>query len=90
MTIDSIVTARGYSRDLAYSIMQDRLNLQKMCSLGPSATDRGTQKYKNQMGICFNLFGPQKQHLGGKQLADDDNIQHEVLLRMTQQPKEFL
>ncbi|GFY61583.1 hypothetical protein TNIN_3831 [Trichonephila inaurata madagascariensis] len=32
---------------------------------------------------------PLKQHLGGKQLADDDGIQHEVLLWMRQQPKEF-
>ncbi|GBO29496.1 hypothetical protein AVEN_86592-1, partial [Araneus ventricosus] len=28
----------------------------------------------------FHLFGPLKQHLGGKHFADDDDIQHEVLL----------
>ncbi|GBO05388.1 hypothetical protein AVEN_160403-1 [Araneus ventricosus] len=37
----------------------------------------------------FNLFGPLKQHLGGKHFADDDGVQHEVLLWMRQQPKEF-
>ncbi|GBL95903.1 hypothetical protein AVEN_227138-1 [Araneus ventricosus] len=37
----------------------------------------------------FHLFGPLKQHLGGKHFADDDDVQHEVLLWMTQQPKEF-
>ncbi|GBO06011.1 hypothetical protein AVEN_1021-1 [Araneus ventricosus] len=37
----------------------------------------------------FHLFGPRKQHLGGKHFADDDGIQHEVLLWMRQQPKEF-
>ncbi|GFY63888.1 hypothetical protein TNIN_133791 [Trichonephila inaurata madagascariensis] len=37
----------------------------------------------------FYLFGPQKQHLGGKQFTDDDDFQNEVLLWMRQQPKEF-
>ncbi|GBN45891.1 hypothetical protein AVEN_164619-1 [Araneus ventricosus] len=37
----------------------------------------------------FHLFGPLKQHLRGKHLADGDDIQHEVLLWMRQQPKEF-
>ncbi|GFY46284.1 hypothetical protein TNIN_187421 [Trichonephila inaurata madagascariensis] len=31
----------------------------------------------NRMGICFNLFGQQKQHLGDKQFADDAEVQHE-------------
>ncbi|GBN07818.1 hypothetical protein AVEN_4620-1 [Araneus ventricosus] len=35
------------------------------------------------------LFGPLKQHLGGKHFADDDDVQHEVLLWMRQQPNEF-
>ncbi|GFX69245.1 hypothetical protein TNCV_3564211 [Trichonephila clavipes] len=30
-----------------------------------------------------------KQHLGGKQCADDEGVQHEVLLWMRQQAKEF-
>ncbi|GBM11856.1 hypothetical protein AVEN_155179-1 [Araneus ventricosus] len=34
------------------------------------------------------LFGPLKQHLGGKHFADDGDVQHEVLLWMRQQPKE--
>ncbi|GBN89062.1 hypothetical protein AVEN_267431-1, partial [Araneus ventricosus] len=29
------------------------------------------------------------EHLGGKHFADDDDVQHEVLLWMRQQPKEF-
>ncbi|GBL92695.1 hypothetical protein AVEN_119091-1 [Araneus ventricosus] len=37
----------------------------------------------------FHLFGPLKQYLGGKLFADDDDVQHEVLLWMRQQPKEF-
>ncbi|GBN84102.1 hypothetical protein AVEN_113927-1 [Araneus ventricosus] len=37
----------------------------------------------------FHLFGPIKQHFGGKHFADDDDGQHEVLLWMIQQPKEF-
>ncbi|GBO03193.1 hypothetical protein AVEN_206108-1 [Araneus ventricosus] len=37
----------------------------------------------------FHLFGPLKQHLGGKLSAGDDDVQQEVLLRMRQQPKEF-
>ncbi|GBN19565.1 hypothetical protein AVEN_128642-1 [Araneus ventricosus] len=37
----------------------------------------------------FQLFGPLKQHLGGKHFADDDDVQHEILLWMRQQPKEF-
>ncbi|GFR15859.1 SGL domain-containing protein [Trichonephila clavata] len=41
------------------------------------------------MGICFHLFGPQEQHLGGKQFVDDDDIQHEVLLWIREQPEEF-
>ncbi|GFV11482.1 hypothetical protein TNCV_5002081 [Trichonephila clavipes] len=40
----------------------------------------------NQIGSCFHLFGPQKTHLEGKQLADDNEVQHEVLMRMKQQP----
>ncbi|GBN44126.1 hypothetical protein AVEN_274998-1 [Araneus ventricosus] len=36
----------------------------------------------------FHLFGPLKQHLGDKHFAYDD-VQHEVLLWMRQQPKEF-
>ncbi|GBO08828.1 hypothetical protein AVEN_237620-1, partial [Araneus ventricosus] len=36
----------------------------------------------------FHLFGPLKQHLGVKHFADDD-VQHEVLLWMRQQPKEL-
>ncbi|GBO44692.1 hypothetical protein AVEN_109895-1, partial [Araneus ventricosus] len=28
-------------------------------------------------------------HLGGKHFADDDDVQHEILLWMRQQPKEF-
>ncbi|GBM75560.1 hypothetical protein AVEN_88373-1 [Araneus ventricosus] len=37
----------------------------------------------------FHLFGPLKQHLGGKHFADDDDVQQEVLLWMRQEPKEF-
>ncbi|GBM69100.1 hypothetical protein AVEN_178178-1 [Araneus ventricosus] len=37
----------------------------------------------------FHLFGPLKQYLGGKHFADDNDVQHEVLLWMRQQPKEF-
>ncbi|GBM86122.1 hypothetical protein AVEN_113225-1 [Araneus ventricosus] len=37
----------------------------------------------------FRLFGPLKEHLRGKHFADDDHVQHEVLLWMRQQPKEF-
>ncbi|GBM37767.1 hypothetical protein AVEN_25881-1 [Araneus ventricosus] len=37
----------------------------------------------------FHLFGPLKQHLRGKHIADDDAVQHEVLLGMRQQLKEF-
>ncbi|GBM23462.1 hypothetical protein AVEN_181578-1 [Araneus ventricosus] len=36
----------------------------------------------------FYVFGPLKQHLGGRHFADDD-VQHEVLLWIRQQPKEF-
>ncbi|GFU21742.1 uncharacterized protein TNCV_3123401 [Trichonephila clavipes] len=41
------------------------------------------------MGICFHLRSSLKQHLEGKQVLDEDYVQHEVLLRMTQQPKEI-
>ncbi|GBO29128.1 hypothetical protein AVEN_240790-1 [Araneus ventricosus] len=37
----------------------------------------------------FHLFGPLRQHLGGKHFADDDDVQHEVLMWMREQPKEF-
>ncbi|GBM23005.1 hypothetical protein AVEN_172347-1 [Araneus ventricosus] len=37
----------------------------------------------------LHLFGPLKQHLGGKHFGDDDDVQHEILLWMRQQPKEF-
>ncbi|GBO04105.1 hypothetical protein AVEN_149623-1 [Araneus ventricosus] len=37
----------------------------------------------------FHLFSPLKQHLEGKHFTDDDDIQHEILLWMRQQPKEF-
>ncbi|GBL66719.1 hypothetical protein AVEN_138150-1 [Araneus ventricosus] len=37
----------------------------------------------------FHLFGPLKRHIGGKHFADDEDIQHELLLWMRQQPKEF-
>ncbi|GBN79908.1 hypothetical protein AVEN_246395-1 [Araneus ventricosus] len=61
------------------------------------------QTNENSLGLClgctvdavaltnqtFNLFGPLKQHLGGKHFAGDDDVQHEVLLWMRQQPKEF-
>ncbi|GBM48362.1 hypothetical protein AVEN_37812-1 [Araneus ventricosus] len=35
------------------------------------------------------LFVPLKPHVVGKHFADDDDVQHEVLLWMRQQPKEF-
>ncbi|GFW44022.1 hypothetical protein TNCV_997871 [Trichonephila clavipes] len=42
------------------------------------------------MCIWFHLFGPQKQHFRDKQYADEVDVQHEVLLRMTQYyPQEF-
>ncbi|GBM64720.1 hypothetical protein AVEN_205920-1 [Araneus ventricosus] len=37
----------------------------------------------------FICLGPLEQHLGGKHFADDDDVQHEILLWMRQQPKEF-
>ncbi|GBN42571.1 hypothetical protein AVEN_37991-1, partial [Araneus ventricosus] len=37
----------------------------------------------------FHLFGPLKQYLGVKHFSDDGDVQHEVLLWMRQQPKEF-
>ncbi|GBN63634.1 hypothetical protein AVEN_108941-1 [Araneus ventricosus] len=37
----------------------------------------------------FSSVCPLKQHLGGKHFADDEDIQHEVLMWMRQQPKEF-
>ncbi|GBL68611.1 hypothetical protein AVEN_155785-1, partial [Araneus ventricosus] len=37
----------------------------------------------------FHLFGTLKQHLGDQHFADDDDVHHEVLLWMRQQPKEF-
>ncbi|GBM10519.1 hypothetical protein AVEN_109316-1 [Araneus ventricosus] len=37
----------------------------------------------------FYLFGPLKQHLGGKHFSDDNDVQSEVLLWMRQQHKEF-
>ncbi|GFX03367.1 uncharacterized protein TNCV_3555931 [Trichonephila clavipes] len=40
------------------------------------------------MDTFFHLFDPQKQRLQSKQLADDEDVEHEVLLRMTQQSKE--
>ncbi|GFX73896.1 hypothetical protein TNCV_397071 [Trichonephila clavipes] len=44
-------------------------------------------KFQKREAECNE--SPQKQHLGGKQFADDEGVQHEALLRMTQQPKEF-
>ncbi|GFV88400.1 hypothetical protein TNCV_1242131 [Trichonephila clavipes] len=57
-------------------------------TLSPPVTHRGTQK-KNRMGICLPLFGPQTQHLDDKQFTDDDDVQHEVIVVMRQQPKEI-
>ncbi|GBN51293.1 hypothetical protein AVEN_233041-1 [Araneus ventricosus] len=37
----------------------------------------------------FHLFGSLKQHLIGKHFADDNDVQHEILLWMRQQPTEF-
>ncbi|GBN69696.1 hypothetical protein AVEN_107836-1 [Araneus ventricosus] len=37
----------------------------------------------------FSSVGPLKQHPGCKHFADDDDVQHDVLLWMRQQPKEF-
>ncbi|GFW47121.1 hypothetical protein TNCV_55741 [Trichonephila clavipes] len=56
------------------------------CRLVSLETDRRTQK---RIDWEFAFICPQKQHLGGKLFADDGDIQHEVLLRMTQQSKEF-
>ncbi|GFY66564.1 hypothetical protein TNIN_140951 [Trichonephila inaurata madagascariensis] len=42
----------------------------------------------NRMGICLHLCGPLK-NLGDKQVLDEDDVQHEVLQQMTQQPKEI-
>ncbi|GBN40459.1 Papilin, partial [Araneus ventricosus] len=57
----------------------NRLGLSSGCKEDATALNNQT----------FHLFGPLKQHLGGKHFADDDDVQHEVLLWMRQQPKEF-
>ncbi|GFT08374.1 hypothetical protein TNCV_3423281 [Trichonephila clavipes] len=89
VTNDSIATAIGCYHGLACNIMYDRLNFQKVCARRVNRQLTVERRKKNRMGICFHLFGPQKQHLVGKQFADDDDIQHDVPLRMMQQHKEF-
>ncbi|GBN10375.1 hypothetical protein AVEN_25569-1 [Araneus ventricosus] len=37
----------------------------------------------------FSSVWSTKIYLGGKHFADDDDVQHEVILWMRQQPKEF-
>ncbi|GBM09959.1 hypothetical protein AVEN_86834-1 [Araneus ventricosus] len=59
--------------------MENRLGLNLGCKVDAVALTNQT----------FHLLGPLKQHLGGKHFADDDDVQHEVLLWMRQQPKEF-
>ncbi|GBN72838.1 hypothetical protein AVEN_136705-1, partial [Araneus ventricosus] len=58
---------------------ENRLGLSLVCKVDAVALTNKT----------FHLFGPLKQHLGGKHFADDDDVQHEVLQWMRQQAKEF-
>jgi hypothetical protein len=37
----------------------------------------------------FHLFGPLKNHLGGKRFADDEKVKIEVRKWLTQQSKDF-
>ncbi|GFQ95187.1 uncharacterized protein TNCT_333061 [Trichonephila clavata] len=89
VAVDNITTAMRCSHGLACSIMHDRLNFQKVCAHWVSRQLTEEHKKESNGCICYHLCGPQKQHLGGKQFAKDDDVQHEVLLWMRQQPKEF-
>ncbi|GBL74376.1 hypothetical protein AVEN_235344-1 [Araneus ventricosus] len=80
--------------------VEHRHHLQSVCFQDVVLVD---QTHENRLGISlgckvdavaltnqtFHLFGPLKQHLGGKNFADEDDFQNEVLLWMRQQPKEF-
>ncbi|GFY54413.1 hypothetical protein TNIN_124041 [Trichonephila inaurata madagascariensis] len=49
-----------------------------------------TKEHKKEpTGHLFLSVWPTEQHLGGKQFVDEDDVQDEILLRMTLQPKEF-
>ncbi|GBO02511.1 hypothetical protein AVEN_83235-1 [Araneus ventricosus] len=53
-----------------------------------SLDSKEKQPYSPDLAPCdFHLFGPLKQHLGGKHCGDDDDVQHEVLLWMREQLK---
>ncbi|GBN24816.1 hypothetical protein AVEN_226434-1 [Araneus ventricosus] len=67
-------------------------NMQKVVMKMQYTVSR-TKESPNTSGLSIRpdlaLFGELKQHLGSKHCADDDDVQHEVLLWMRQQPKEF-
>ncbi|GBL90061.1 hypothetical protein AVEN_135431-1 [Araneus ventricosus] len=80
--------------------VERRHHLQSVCLQDVVLVDQTDEKsgwsvlqhppYSPDLGPSdFYLFGPLKQHLGGKHFADDDDVQHDVLLWMGQQPKEF-
>ncbi|GFU14509.1 uncharacterized protein TNCV_3251361 [Trichonephila clavipes] len=73
VTIDSIVTAIGCARSLAYNIIHDCSNFRKVHTRW--VTRQLTEEHKkNRMGISFHLFSPQRQYLGGKQFADGNEV----------------
>ncbi|GBL93615.1 hypothetical protein AVEN_25616-1 [Araneus ventricosus] len=77
--------------------VERRHHLQSVCLQDVGLVDQTDEKLSlgckvNVVALTnqtFHLFGPLNQHLGGKHFADDGDVQHEVLLWMRQQFKEF-
>ncbi|GBM02096.1 hypothetical protein AVEN_190538-1 [Araneus ventricosus] len=77
--------------------VERRRHLQSVCQQDVISVD---QTDGNRLGLCLvgqcysihltaQTYRPLKQHLEGKHFADDDDVQHKVLLWIRQQPKEF-
>jgi transposase len=54
--IDSVATALGCSRGLAYSIMHDRLKCRKMCARWVPRELKDREKIKNRMCLPLHHF----------------------------------
>ncbi|GBL83544.1 hypothetical protein AVEN_196384-1 [Araneus ventricosus] len=75
-----------------------RHHLQSVCLQDVVLVDQTDEDSfgRSLVGQCYSihlrahLFGPLKQHLGSKHFADDDDVLHEVLLWMRQQPQNFM
>ncbi|GBL92273.1 hypothetical protein AVEN_35826-1 [Araneus ventricosus] len=68
--------------------VERRHHLQSVCFQDVVLVDQTDEKSSWSV-LSFIVWSTKKQHLGSKRFGDDDDVQHELLLWMRQQPRKF-